>query len=170
MEAPDTIAEINGLPIKTQNGATTYIRDVAHVRDGFSPQTNIVRQNGIRGTLITVMRNGGASTLDIVRDLKDVLKRVAPTLPDGVDMKLLFDQSLFVRASISGVVREAMIAACLTAAMILLFLGNWRSTHYYCHLHSAIDSLFGHQPCRPGRDLQHHDPGRAGAGRRYPCG
>src|SRR5438270_5209169 len=126
--SPDTIAEINGLPIKTQNGATTYIRDVAHVRDGFSPQTNIVRQNGIRGTLITVMRNGGASTLDIVRDLKEVLKRLTPTLSEGVDMKLLFDQSLFVRASINGVVREALIAACLTAAMILLFLGNWRST------------------------------------------
>src|SRR5579871_4867978 len=126
--SPDTIAEINGLPIKTQNGATTYIRDVAHVRDGFSPQTNVVRKDGLRGTLITVMRNGGASTLDIVRDIKAALARVAPTLPDGVDMKLLFDQSLFVRASINGVVREALIAACLTAAMILLFLGNWRST------------------------------------------
>ncbi len=126
--SPDTIAEINGLPIKTQNGATIYIRDVAHVRDGFSPQTNVVRQDGIRGTLITVMRNGGASTLDIVRDIKSALAKVAPTLPGGVDMKLLFDQSLFVRASINGVVREALIAACLTAGMILLFLGNWRST------------------------------------------
>src|SRR6476469_3493532 len=126
--SPDTIAEINGLPVKTQNGATTYIRDVAHVRDGFSPQTNVVRQDGIRGTLITVMKNGGASTLDIVKNIKETLARVAPTLPGGVDMKLLFDQSLFVRASINGVVREALIAACLTAAMILLFLGNWRST------------------------------------------
>jgi CzcA family heavy metal efflux pump len=126
--SPDTIAEINGLPVKTQNGTTTYIRDVAHVRDGFSPQTNVVRQNGLRGTLITIMRNGGASTLDIIRDIKAALKRIAPTLPDDVDLKLLFDQSLFVRASINGVVREALIAACLTAAMILLFLGNWRST------------------------------------------
>src|ERR1051326_4553968 len=126
--SPDTIAEINGLPIKTQNGATTYIRDVAHVRDGFSPQTNVVRKDGLRGTLITVMRNGGASTLDIVNNMKDVLKRVQATLPNGVDIKLLFDQSLFVRASINGVVREALIAACLTAGMILLFLGNWRST------------------------------------------
>ncbi|HEX3156573.1 MAG TPA: efflux RND transporter permease subunit, partial [Candidatus Angelobacter sp.] len=126
--SPDSIAEINALPIKTQNGATTYIRDVAHVRDGFSPQTNVVRKDGLRGTLITVMRNGGASTLDIVNNMKDVLKRVQATLPQGVDIKLLFDQSLFVRASINGVVREALIAACLTAGMILLFLGNWRST------------------------------------------
>src|SRR5579859_8182921 len=126
--SPDTIAEINALPIKTQNGTTTYVRDVAHVRDGFSPQTNIVRQDGLRGTLLTVMKNGGASTLDIVQNIKDTLKRVAPTLPDGVDIKAMFDQSLFVRASINGVLREALIAACLTAMMILLFLGNWKST------------------------------------------
>jgi CzcA family heavy metal efflux pump len=126
--SPDTIAEINGLPIRTQNGTTTYIRDVAQVRDGYSPQTNIVRQNGLRGTLITIMRNGGASTLDIVRDVKDTLKRIAPTLPADLEIKPLFDQSLFVRASIDGVLREALTAACLTAAMILLFLGNWRST------------------------------------------
>src|SRR5437660_9555418 len=126
--SPDTIAELNGLPIKSQNGATIYIRDVAYVRDGFSPQTNIVRQNGIRGTLLTMMRNGGASTLDIVKNIKETLQRSAPTLPEGVDMKTLFDQSVFVRASIDGVMREALIAACLTAAMILLFLGNWRGT------------------------------------------
>jgi len=126
--SPDTIAEINALPIKTQNGVTTYIRDVAQVRDGFSPQTNVVRQDGLRGTLLTVMKNGGASTLDIVQNVKDTLKRASTTLPDGVDMKALFDQSLFVRASIDGVLREALIAACLTAIMILLFLGNWRNT------------------------------------------
>jgi CzcA family heavy metal efflux pump len=126
--SPDTISEINSLPIRTQNGTTIYIRDVAHVRDGYSPQTNVVRQDGLRGTLITIMRNGGASTLDIVRDVKDTLKRIAPTLPGDLELKSLFDQSLFVRASISGVLREALTAACLTAAMILLFLGNWRST------------------------------------------
>ena len=104
--SPDTIAEINGLPVKTQNGTTTYVRDIAHVRDGFSPQTNVVRQNGIRGTLITVMRNGGASTLDIVGNMKDVLKKAAASLPDDLVLKLLFDQSLFVRASIEGVVRK----------------------------------------------------------------
>jgi CzcA family heavy metal efflux pump len=126
--SPDTIAEINALPVRTQNGTTTFIRDVAHVRDGFSPQTNIVRQDGLRGTLLTIMKNGGASTLDIVTNIKATLKRVSPTLPEGVDMKALFDQSLFVRASIDGVLREALTAACLTAAMILLFLGSWRST------------------------------------------
>jgi CzcA family heavy metal efflux pump len=126
--SPDTISEINNLPVRTQNGTTIYIHDVAHVRDGYSPQTNVVRQDGLRGTLITIMRNGGASTLDIVRDVKDTLKRIAPTLPADLELKSLFDQSLFVRASISGVLREALTAACLTAAMILLFLGNWRST------------------------------------------
>src|SRR6266851_2876056 len=126
--SPDTIAEVNNLPIRTQNGTTTYVRDIANVRDGFSPQTNIVRQDGIRGTLITVMRNGGASTLDIVDNIKATLKKAAASLPDDLVLKPLFDQSLFVRASIQGVVKEALTAACLTAAMILLFLGNWRST------------------------------------------
>jgi multidrug efflux pump subunit AcrB len=126
--AADTIADMNNLPIKTQNGATTYMRDVAHVRDGFSPQTNMVRSDGVRGTLITVMKNGGASTLDIVANMKANLAKVATTLPEDLSIKPLFDQSLFVRAAIQGVLREALTAACLTAAMILLFLGNWRTT------------------------------------------
>jgi CzcA family heavy metal efflux pump len=126
--SPQTVAELNNLPIKTQNGATIYIRDVAHVRDGFPPQTNVVRQDGARGTLLSVMKNGGASTLDIVKNIKDMLPRLQSTLPPELNMKLLFDQSLFVRASIEGVIKEALTAACLTAAMILLFLGNWRST------------------------------------------
>src|SRR5215467_4630599 len=127
-ESTNTVAELDSLPIKTQNGVTTYIRDVAHVRDGYSPQTNVVRQDGLRGTLITVMKNGGASTLDIIAQMKERLRGVASTLPENLVMKPLFDQSLFVRASIQGVLNEALIAACLTAAMILLFLGNWRST------------------------------------------
>ena len=126
--SPNTVAEINDLPIKTINGITIYLRDVAHVRDGFSPQTNVVRQDGVRGTLLSVMKNGGASTIDIVKNIREMLPRVAQTLPQDLDIKLLFDQSLFVRAAIEGVVREALTAACLTAAMILLFLGNWRST------------------------------------------
>ncbi|HWZ43407.1 MAG TPA: efflux RND transporter permease subunit [Candidatus Saccharimonadales bacterium] len=124
----DSIAELSNLPIKTQNGATTYLKDVAHVRDGFSPQTNMVRADGVRGTLITVQKNGGASTLEIIARMKQTLARVATTLPEDLAMKPLFDQSLFVRASIQGVVHEAITAACLTAAMILLFLGNWRTT------------------------------------------
>ncbi len=126
--SPKTVAELNDLPIKTVDGTTIYIHDVAHVRDGFSPQTNIVRQNGTRGTLITVLKNGGASTIDIVNNIKAMLPQIATTLPEELKMNLLFDQSLFVRAAISGVIREALTAACLTAAMILLFLGNWRST------------------------------------------
>ncbi len=126
--SPKTVAELNDLPVKTVNGVTIYIRDVAHVRDGFSPQTNIVRQDGSRGTLITVLKNGGASTIDIVKNIKAMLPQIATTLPEELKMNLLFDQSLFVRAAIEGVIREALTAACLTAAMILLFLGNWRST------------------------------------------
>jgi CzcA family heavy metal efflux pump len=126
--SPSSVAGLNDLPVKTTNGSTTYLREVAHVRDGFSPQTNIVRQDGVRGTLITIMKNGNASTLDIVSNVKDILKRVATTLPEDLEMRTLFDQSLFVRASIDGVLREGLTAACLTGAMILLFLGNWRST------------------------------------------
>lgn len=126
--SPTSVAGLNDLPIRTQNGVTTYLHDVAYVRDGYTPQTNIVRQNGRRGTLISIMKNGSASTLDIVANVKETLKRLAPTLPPDLKMKPLFDQSLFVRASIDGVIKEALIAACLTAAMILLFLGNWRST------------------------------------------
>jgi CzcA family heavy metal efflux pump len=126
--SPDSIAGMNNLPVKTEKGITTYLRDVAHVRDGFTPQTNIVRQDGLRGTLISVMKNGAASTLDIVANIKSTVKRVAPTLPQDLVMKPLFDQSLFVRASIQGVLKEALTAACLTAVMILLFLGSWRHT------------------------------------------
>ncbi len=126
--SPTTVEALNDLPVKTLNGATIYIRDVAHVRDGFSPQTNIVRQDGVRGTLLSIMKNGNASTITVVKTVRDMLPRIAQTLPQDLNMKLLFDQSLFVRAAIEGVLKEALSAACLTAAMILLFLGNWRST------------------------------------------
>ena len=126
--SPQTIAELNDLPIRTVNGTTIYVHDVAYVRDGFSPQTNIVRQDGVRGTLLSVLKNGGASTIDIVKNIRAMLPDVAQTLPPDVQLTPLFDQSLFVRAAIQGVLNEALTAACLTAAMILLFLGNWRST------------------------------------------
>ena len=126
--SPDTIAELNHIPVTTRNGATTYLSELAHVRDGFSPQTNIVRQNGERGVLVSVIKNGGSSTLDIVRDLLAQLPEAEQILPKDLKITPLFDQSGFVRAAISGVVREALIAAALTAALILLFLGNWRST------------------------------------------
>jgi CzcA family heavy metal efflux pump len=123
-----TVAELNDLPIRAKNGATIYVRDIGHVRDGFTPQTNIVRQDGVRGTLLSIMKNSGASTLDIVKEIKQRLPHIAETLPQDVEIKTLFDQSLFVRGSIEGVLREAAIAAALTALMILLFLGDWRPT------------------------------------------
>src|SRR3974377_1613487 len=123
--SPQTIAELNDLPVKTVNGSTIYMRDVAHVRDGFAPQTNIVRQDGVRGTLMSVYKIGGASTLDIVQAVKNVIPIAAPSLPRDITIKPLVDQSLFVRASINGVIRKALIAAALTAMMILLFLGDW---------------------------------------------
>src|SRR6266481_1236904 len=126
--SPDTIAGLNNIPVVTRNGATTYLSEVAHVRDGFSPQTNIVRQNGQRGVLMPVIKDGGSSTLDIISNLRAVLPVAAQVLPKDIVITPLFDQSGFVKVAISGVVREAAIAACLTAMLILVFLGNWRST------------------------------------------
>jgi len=125
---PQTIAELNDLPVKTSNLSTLYLRDVAHVRDGFAPQTNIVRQDGARGVLMSIFKLGGSSTLTVVNAVKAMVPLAAQSLPPELSIKALFDQSLFVRASIQGVVREGLTAACLTAAMILLFLGDWRPT------------------------------------------
>src|ERR1700758_3651099 len=125
---PGTIPELNELPVKTVNGATLYMRDVAHIRDGFAPQTNIVRQDGNRGALMSIYKNGKASTLQIVAGVKSIVGQAAQSLPPELKISALFDQSLFVRASIYGVLREALIAAALTACMILLFLGDWRPT------------------------------------------
>ncbi|MBV8656257.1 MAG: efflux RND transporter permease subunit [Burkholderiales bacterium] len=125
---PETIALLNAIPIKTTGGTTVYLRDVAHVRDGYQPQTNIVRKDGQRGALLSVIKNGNTSTLAIVSEILHRLPIIAQSLPKEFTATPLFDQSLFVKAAISGVIREALIAACLTAAMILLFLGNWRST------------------------------------------
>ena len=126
--SPEAIAGLNELPIRTANGATTYLKDVAYVRDGFTNQTNIVRQDGVRGVMISILKNGGASTLDIVANLKQMLPRASATIPADVKITSLFDQSVFVKAAIKGVVSEALIAAALTAAMVLVFLGNWRTT------------------------------------------
>ncbi len=126
--SPDTLEGLNRIPVVTRNGATTYLAEVAHVRDGFTPQTNVVRQNGERGVLLSIIKNGDVSTLDIVSALRAQLPIVQQTLPKDLKITPLFDQSGFVRAAISGVVREAAIAAALTAMLILLFLGNWRST------------------------------------------
>jgi multidrug efflux pump subunit AcrB len=130
--SPDLISALNDVPIKTINGAPVYMRDIAQVRDGYQVQTNIVRTDGKRSALLTVLRHGGASTLAVVDGVKKLLPAVEATLPPALHITPLFDQSLFVRASVSGVVREATIAAILTGLMILLFLGSWRSTLIVC--------------------------------------
>src|SRR6266849_4599026 len=126
--APQTIAQLNRIPIKTIGSTTIYISDVAWVRDGFPPQTNIVRVNGQRASLLTVQKNGTASTLNIIAGIKALLPQIKTTVPPALDIKPLADQSIFVKGAIQGVVREGLIAACLTAVMILIFLGSWRST------------------------------------------
>ena len=126
--SPKKVEELNDLPIKQIGNSTMYVRDVAHVRDGFAPQTNIVRLDGQRGSLVTILKTGNASTLDIVGGVRDLLPKIAATLPRDLKIAPLADQSIFVRAAVSGVVREAIIAACLTGLMILVFLGSWRST------------------------------------------
>jgi len=126
--APQTIADLNRIPIKTIGSTTIYMKDVAWVRDGFPPQTNIVRVNGQRSVLLTIQKAGDASTLDVIAGIKALLPQIAATVPAQLKMTPLADQSIFVRGAISGVVRETLIAACLTAFMILTFLGSWRST------------------------------------------
>jgi multidrug efflux pump subunit AcrB len=126
--APQTIADLNQIPIKTIGTTAIYVKDVAWVRDGFPPQTNIVRVDGQRATLLTVEKSGTESTLNIVKGIKALVPQIKESLPPNLDIKYFGDQSIFVRGAISGVVREAATAACLTALMILIFLGSWRST------------------------------------------
>jgi multidrug efflux pump subunit AcrB len=126
--SPRVLDDLNNMPVKIVNGAILYLRDVAQVRDGFDPQTNIVRMNGQRGALITIMKSGFASTLDVVRKIKTQMPQVQKTVTPDLDIREFADQSLFVRAAIDGVAKEGVIAAALTAIMILLFIGSWRST------------------------------------------
>ena len=126
--APSVVNDLNDLPIKAVNGAVIYIRDVAHVRDGFPPQTNIVRVDGQRASLVSILKTGSASTLDIIAGIQKKLPIIKEQMPPQLRINPLSDQSIFVRGAINGVVREALIAACLTGAMILIFLGSWRST------------------------------------------
>jgi multidrug efflux pump subunit AcrB len=126
--SPDSLAGLNNIPIKTTANGTIYIRDVAHVRDGFQPQTNIVRVDGTRAALLTINKSGNTSTLEIVNRIKQMMPILHNLVPESMKIDPVADQSLFVRASVQGVLREALIAACLTGLMILLFLGNWRAT------------------------------------------
>ncbi|OAJ65131.1 efflux RND transporter permease subunit [Paraburkholderia ginsengiterrae] len=124
----DTVAALNNLPIKTSAGGVVYVRDVAHVRDGYAPQTNIVRSDGKRAALLTVEKSGSTSTLTIIQQVKAMLPHIAAGLPSALHITALSDQSVFVKSAVAGVAREAVIAAALTALMILLFLGSWRAT------------------------------------------
>ena len=126
--SPDVISAFNDLPIKTVNGSVIFMRDVAHVHDGYAVQTNIVRKDGLRAALMVILKTAGASTIDIVNRVKAQLAHMKPGFPRGFDVQELFDQSIFVKSAVQGVVKEALIAGCLTATMILIFLGSWRST------------------------------------------
>ncbi|HEY0463652.1 MAG TPA: efflux RND transporter permease subunit, partial [Polyangiaceae bacterium] len=126
--SPDVVDAFNDLPIKSDHGSTAFLRDVAHVRDGYAPQTSLVLMNGSKGALLPVLRAQGASTLDVAKRVRETVPVVQSTLPQGFDVKPLFDQSVFVRGAIDGVLQEALIAAGLTGLMMLLFLGSWRST------------------------------------------
>ena len=127
-DSPQKVSDFNDLPIKEVNGAMIYMRDVAFVHDGSPPQTNVVQMDGHKGVLMTILKNGSASTLDIIEGIKKLLPRIQETLPPGVELKIVNDQSGFVKASVFSVIREGVIAAGLTGLMIMLFLGSWRST------------------------------------------
>jgi multidrug efflux pump subunit AcrB len=130
--SPTKVEELNDLPITTHNGSVVYVHDVAHVRDGGPPQTNMVRLEGHRAVLMNVLKNGGASTLDVINAVHQKLPQVQASLPPSLKIQALSDQSVFVRSAVSGVVREAMIAAALTGLLILFFLASWRSTLIIC--------------------------------------
>ncbi len=162
--SPDVIAKMNDFPVKTINGRQVFLRDVAHVHDGFQTQTNLVTQNGAPGALLTIRKTGAVSTLAVVGGVRDYLPELQKQLPKGVSVTPLFDQSVFVRASLQGVVREGAIAAGLTALMILLFLGNWRLTLIVMLsiptsiLVALVVMYF------MGQTLEHHDAWRIRAG------
>lgn len=126
--SPELVEDIGSIPLRTVEGKTIYVRDVANVRDGAAPQTSIVHVEGRKAALMTILKNGAASTLDVTNSVRELLPAAMAKLPKELKVSLLFDQSLFVRAAVEGVIKEALIAAGLTALMILLFLGSWRST------------------------------------------
>ena len=163
--SPRTVAELNNLPIKQVGNTTIYLRDVATVSDGFAVQTNVVRQDGRRGVLMSILKAGNASTLSVVSGVQNLLPRIAAIVPPALKMTPLADQSVFVRSAVSGVIREGVIAAALTGLMILLFLGSWRSTLIIAVSIplSVLTSIIVIKSA--GRNHQHHDPRRVSPGR-----
>ena len=166
--SPVQVAELNDLPIKVVNGSMVYIRDVAHVHDGFVFQTNIVHVDGRRAAVLSVFKTGKASTLDIVAKVREELPRIQAGLPSALKVDLTADQSVFVRGAIKGVLHEATIAALLTALMILIFLGSWRMTLVVLDFNTAGDPDVAGYVHRAGRDGEYDDAGRIGA-ERWAC-
>ena len=167
--SPAVIDHLNDLPIKTVDGSTVYMRDVAHVHDGSPPQRNVVRVDGGRAVLMTVLKSGAASTIAIVDQAKALLPKLKETLARRASTSQpLADQSLFVKAAVSGVIREGVIAATLTSLMILLFLGQLALDGHHRGLDPAGDPGGGRRAVGGRRDAQHHDAGRPGARRRHP--
>ena len=167
MPAPVMLDKINDLPIKRINGTVIYVRDVAFVHDGSPPQTNMVRVNGARAVLMTILKAGSASTLSVIAGIKALLPRVEQSLPSGFSLHAVGDQSVFVKAAIFGVLREAVIAAALVGVMILLFLGSWRSTIIIIISHPAVDPVLDDRAVDARPDHQRHDARRSGARRRH---
>jgi len=150
--------------VSASGGKVIYVRDVAHVRDGYAPQTNIVRTNGNRSALLQIEKSGNASTLAIIANVKAMLPQIAAGLPKALGIQPVSDQSVFVSSAVSGVVREALIAAALTGLMILLFLANWRATLDHCRHHPALDLDLADCTVGTGTEHQHHDFGRTRTG------
>ncbi len=165
--APSDINALGDLPIKAVNGGMVYIRDVAHVRDGNPPQTNIVHVNGARSVLLTVLKNGAVSTLAIIEGIKSKIAEIKPGLPDALKISLLGDQSIFVRNAVANVVHEGALAALLTSAMILLFLGSLEVDGHYRHFYPARRAVVGRDAFGTRRDDEHHDARRSGTGGRH---
>ncbi len=166
--SPLKIEELGDLPIKVVNGAMVYVRDVASVRDGNPPQTNIVHVNGNRSVLMMVLKAGYISTLDIISGIKQKVIDVKHTLPDALKIGFIGDQSIFVRGALTAVAREGVIAALLTSVMILLFLGSWRSTIIIATFDPARRARRDRDAVGDRRNPQHHDAGRPRAGGRHP--
>ena len=164
---PSVVEQFNGLPVKSIKGTTIYMRDIAQVRDGYMVQTNIVRHNGARGALLTALKSGGASTIDIVQRIKDALPRIASTLPPGLKIETLFDQSIFVRAAIQDVLREAARGRRSNRLDDPAFSRKLAEHLDRLHFDSALDFHVARDPVRDGGNGQHHDPGRDGAGGRH---
>ena len=162
--SPEVLADLNSIPLRYANGAMVYVRDVAFVHDGYSPQTNLVRRDGRPSALLPILTSGSASTLTVVENVRKLMPRIQAGLPKSLNVDFLFDQSVFVRSSINGVVREGVIAACLTGLMILMFLRSWRSTVIVAtSIPLSILASVARADLRRTRD-EHHDAWRPCAG------